>query len=356
MKIYSDTTAADGTRRVSLLGIRIYKKWQAAGAVKRAWFQVLFKSVRRAYVVRYYLLGIRVYRKKDFFNLLKDTNVKLNSLRKDTGARLSAMQKDLPAKIRTTAMEETRNALIVARQHQKVFPRFKNIHHGQSVVIVGSGPTLNRYVPIPGAIHIALNRNIFYDKVKFDYFFATDYLSFKDYQKKIINCSCIKFYGRNTAYGPHSVTVIPEYLTEENDNVFEFYNCGDFLFDHGNICKDISCSPLYSRKTVAHCALHFALWTHPQRIYLVGCDCALLLNQFYYDNAEPRNPLEHYKNTGFPLMKYGYSKFKIFRDVYYPDVEIISVNPVGLKGMFRDIYTDAAGEYVAGDGSPVTLS
>ena len=60
MKIYSDTTAADGTRRVSLLGIRVYKKWKAAGAVKRAWFQVLFKSVRRAYVVRYYLLGIRI--------------------------------------------------------------------------------------------------------------------------------------------------------------------------------------------------------------------------------------------------------------------------------------------------------
>ena len=35
----------------------------------------------------------------------------------------------------------------------------------------------------------------------------------------------------------------------------------------------------------------------------------------------------------------GYKKFKEFIDIYYPDVEVISVNPVGLKGLFRDVYT-----------------
>ena len=32
-------------------------------------------------------------------------------------------------------------------------------------------------------------------------------------------------------------------------------------------------------------------------------------------------------------------EFKRFVQVYYPETEIISVNPVGLKGIFRDVYT-----------------
>ena len=36
----------------------------------------------------------------------------------------------------------------------------------------------------------------------------------------------------------------------------------------------------------------------------------------------------------------GYVRLKEFAEIYYPDVEIISVNPVGLKGLFADIYMD----------------
>ena len=32
----------------------------------------------------------------------------------------------------------------------------------------------------------------------------------------------------------------------------------------------------------------------------------------------------------------AYKKFKQFAQKYYPDVEIISINPVGLKGLFKD--------------------
>ena len=39
------------------------------------------------------------------------------------------------------------------------------------------------------------------------------------------------------------------------------------------------------------------------------------------------------------LFKTGYVKLKQIRDTYYPEVEIVSINPVGLKGMFHDVYT-----------------
>ena len=39
------------------------------------------------------------------------------------------------------------------------------------------------------------------------------------------------------------------------------------------------------------------------------------------------------------IIKYGWKKIKEYRDSKYPDIEIISVNPVGLKGLFTDVYT-----------------
>ena len=31
---------------------------------------------------------------------------------------------------------------------------------------------------------------------------------------------------------------------------------------------------------------------------------------------------------------------QIYVKNHYPDIEIISINPVGLKGMFKDVYTE----------------
>ena len=32
--------------------------------------------------------------------------------------------------------------------------------------------------------------------------------------------------------------------------------------------------------------------------------------------------------------------FKQFKNKVYPDVEVVSINPVGLKGVFKDVYTE----------------
>ena len=83
-------------------------------------------------------------------------------------------------------------------------------------------------------------------------------------------------------------------------------------------------------------ALQFALWTRPKRIYLVGCDCSSL---GYCSGILDKTAAQ----TKFPLdverLLYGWTKMKEFIEKFYPDVEIVSVNPVGLKGMFKDIET-----------------
>ena len=36
----------------------------------------------------------------------------------------------------------------------------------------------------------------------------------------------------------------------------------------------------------------------------------------------------------------NWKKLNFFANRYYPDTEIISINPVGLKGIFKDIYQE----------------
>ena len=71
----------------------------------------------------------------------------------------------------------------------------------------------------------------------------------------------------------------------------------------------------------------FALWTNPKKIYLVGCDCS----GGYFDDLK-------FKISRGKLIK-SWKKVGRFAKLNYPDTEIISVNPIGLKGLFKDVYT-----------------
>jgi hypothetical protein len=90
--------------------------------------------------------------------------------------------------------------------------------------------------------------------------------------------------------------------------------------------------------SVIFSAFHFALWTYPKRIYLVGCDCTARwgISGMHFNDISPNYNLSMNDNT----LK-GWKKMKEFCQTYYPDVEIISINPVGLKDMFQDIFTES---------------
>ena len=54
------------------------------------------------------------------------------------------------------------------------FLKHKNINYGKEVVLIATGPTLNKYIPIKNAINVGVNQAIYYDKVKIDYYFLQD--------------------------------------------------------------------------------------------------------------------------------------------------------------------------------------
>lgn len=200
--------------------------------------------------------------------------------------------------------------------HMASFSEFKACHRGQTVAVVGAGPTLNYYTQVKGVPHIGLNGVFRKEQLNLDYYFLYHY-SF-GYCEKLKSYSFVKFF----AYGDD---VIPECAVEENHARRFFVSYRGKRFD-----TNIEYYPMAGGHwSLIFPVLQFAVYTRPKRILLVGCDCSDA-GQFIPDD------LHWYE----PRWLDGYIGFKDFIAQYYPDIEIMSVNPVGLKGMFHDVYTE----------------
>lgn len=222
--------------------------------------------------------------------------------------------------------------------HKETFDGYKDKYKDREVVLCGAGPTLNNYIPIENAVHVALNRAFLYDKVKFDYIFACDYRAVKHIIFELLAYEedfCEKFIG----YQDYNLDLdIPEAYTR-NFKCKRFYtDC--FRYPDCTFTVDISSAPLGNFSSIAFPALQFILYTNPSKIYIAGCDTNA--NGHFSNKGLNDKQIGFYKNDQADvnnLLKKQWAEFKLFRDIYYPDTKIISINPVGLKGLFdKDIY------------------
>lgn len=204
-------------------------------------------------------------------------------------------------------------------RHMASFSEFKGRYRGQAVAVVGAGPTLNYYSQVKGVPHIGVNGSFRKEQLKLDYYFLYHFSG--GFCEDLRNYSFVKFF----AYGDD---VIPEYAAEEN-------NARRFFISHLSRRFDSNieyCPMVGGFFSTIFQALQFAIYTRPKRILLVGCDCA---NIGHFDN-------DIVKYVGaVSVWLEGYRCFKDFIALHYPDTEIISINPVGLKGLFRDVYTES---------------
>ena len=221
--------------------------------------------------------------------------------------------------------------------HQKNFAHYKNFYNGKDVVVCGAGPTLQYYSQLPDCIHIATNRAFLYNRVKFNYLFTQDWIGIQHLQQELINYkgdNCIKFFG--TQNGCH--TEIPESFAIKC-NALRFNTDGEF-WPTAKFAVDISTNPFGNFHTIVLTALQFVLYTNPKRIFIVGCDSVPSghfnsLNENDADRAKQIALQQKFHNE----MYKDWQRFKNFVQVHYPDTEIISVNPIKLKGLFKDVYT-----------------
>lgn len=245
-------------------------------------------------------------------------------------------------KINNIISELENMKLLVTKQNEvsevntKAFAEYRDAFRGKKVVIFATGPTSKYYKPIQDAIHIGLNFAWRREDISLDYLFNTHCfnsdVNVEDGFNKIAKKVFVARVFDETTGNRH-----PESISFFNDKVvrvfFKHCRLSEILY------QDICHHPLPVFASVAFPALAFALFTSPEKIYLVGCD--VTNNGHFYTDSNPalgagNDSVENTKHR----WKVAYARFKLFAEQYYPETEIISINPVGLKGLFTDIYTD----------------
>ncbi len=246
--------------------------------------------------------------------------------------------------------------------NRDTFKPFRNYCKGKKIVICGAGPSLNDYEPIPDAVHIALNRAFVFSKVEFDFVFAQDYegvYMLKDKLRDYRKGKCIKLFGKLFRDGAMLKTNFPEsYITECDAKTFAtdaFYPT-DLFSDHPFIAE-IDSRAISCGTNVGMCAMQFALWMNPDEIYLVGCDqSGGHFTQEGLSEELRKKDSEHSKMTWESTLSRArgqWEELRTFAQIYYPEIKIISVNPVGLKGIFTD-WDQRTGEIIENKIDPLT--
>ncbi|MBQ7866766.1 MAG: hypothetical protein IJ354_01270 [Clostridia bacterium] len=234
------------------------------------------------------------------------------------------------------------NALNVAAslKNQETFGPIKNCNVGKEVAICGGGPTLKQYEPIKNAMHVALNRALLNKKIKYDWFVADDWDGVNFFQEELAAYDCKKFFGHQIG-GPVHRQIPESYRIK--CNALRYYT-DSYLVKNGFLSKpvcDIDKMAVGNMPNIALSALQIILFTNPSVIYLVGCDASkghfvqpATLNSERI--AVHEKDLKIAVSSDRVIQKWN--ELKEFADAYYPETKIISINPVGLKGIFIDKY------------------
>lgn len=262
--------------------------------------------------------------------------------RKDYSKQLSSIQDNL-CLIKDQISLNVQRALTVYHTHQKTFGGLKNKHQGDNIVLIGCGPSVNHldmnfFSKMKNTYYLGLNRAVLFDKVKFDYLFTVDKAGLdignENYYQKFFDYPCLKFVGDQNLGANFQ---IPESEILKHSNIRRYKTTANYL--SRKFAFDLETEALFNSCTVSIQAMQFVLYTNPQKIYLVGIDCNFLqAGHFIGADFDIQSREENLIDLDNEAVK-DWKLLKKFAQTYYPETEIISVNPVNLKGIFHDIYT-----------------
>jgi len=222
------------------------------------------------------------------------------------------------------------------------FLPFKSKHIGECAILYATGPSLNDFdvslLPETPDVAVGVNSVIYRDDIKLDYYFCAHDVSKekKSHPHRKINNETPQLEKIKSRCGDMQVfcAVIfdgrpfKDFFTEEEAN-----DMGAITYALGSACafqEDLAAGPMYGHSIVFP-ALQFLLYTGVGRIYLVGCDCG--------GGASYLTPGVKWSDN----VKWNWHEFLEFKNDVYSEVEVISVNPQGLVGVFRDYITTEQG-------------
>lgn len=239
-------------------------------------------------------------------------------------------------------------ANIIHDVHMKSFGPYKNFCHNRDIVIIGTGPSINFFTPIKNAVYIGVNHAYRVPNIVLDFLFVQDFGKGHVFSlDEIEKLECIKFIGKHCAAYKGMVNA------DAPEEIFQWPNVKKYYVNHvlgpaGNtpLMVDIEYFPLMDCWSTIFSAIEFAFYMHPKRIFLAGCDTGTRLGGHF--DGRPHQTLQ----SSYDWMYEGYLQVKEFAEIHYPDTEIVSVNPVRLKGLFTDQYTDPYLQAYPGEVDP----
>lgn len=279
---------------------------------------IIYKYIKQNYTKKIKIFCLTVYKKTDRFK------------------KIFSQLENIKCDVRYLKIKHNME-IAVWQHHSKVFPQFKNAHLNQTAVLVATGPTLNYYTPLNNVVNFGVNKACRRADISLDYWFVIDYHAAPELLDEIKDASFKKFFGQCSSSSSNHPYIRPQwgeryhftdYMIEQQCNAYKFY------FDHPSkeVNRDIESQALPDLGSCVFPALYFAVYTGIKKIYIVGCDCAL---NGYFDKTAQK------KDFNVENVRSGWNAFKYYIDAFHPEVELISVNPVGLKGLFHDVYTES---------------
>lgn len=222
--------------------------------------------------------------------------------------------------------------------HSCLFEEYRGMNKDKSAVLVACGPSLDDYVVNKKLYHVGVNRAFLKKGLRLDALFMHDKMMLDSHKKELAQLRAEKFIAFATDnYNSENFNLDTKEVDEISARRFiisdvSIPRIGGGVFDVIN--PDICSGVLMDRGGgTIFSALQFLLFTEPSRIYLVGCDCE---NSGYFKEAKKiaqKNYLNEINNLWLEAAS--------FMRQYYPNLEVYSINPVKLEGVFNDMYTES---------------
>jgi hypothetical protein len=217
---------------------------------------------------------------------------------------------------------------------------FKNKHLKQSAVVFGTGPTLSKFSEEDvgnwdNCIKIGVNSMVYHEKMHLDYYFCGHDASKESWHyhnqlKRTLLDQIIHRSDIGQVFCATRVNGQPNryHFSDQESKTMGAINYGiSSNSGHEHMKKDIDLHDLYNH-SIIFSSLQFALYTGVEKIFLVGCDCgggfSFMFPEKKFVSSEARSIRRHWL------------EFEKFSSEHYPDVEILSIRPVGLKGLFGE--------------------
>jgi len=322
-----EETIYDKYKSKKIFGYTVYEKAVAQGKEKKKLFGITIKSKSKEKTK--YLGGLFSKKTKNGKKSYRVLGIKIYSKNTRRGS-LYEIREDISrieAKINACLNQSYNIATIVqaCQVNKKTFEQYKGAFRGKKVVLVGCGPSLSQYSPMENVIHIGVNRAFKYEKIKFDYLFVQDqFPEGMDEVNAYRHDECQKFYG----------IIAPERARIVYNNVRRIApldcmkaNALPYILQdtpNRDIAYDLAHEPVGDFQGCVFSALQFAMYAHPDELYIVGFDCT---SGHFYEKGD--------SSLSYQLQ--SWIRFShTLRDMY-PEISVYSVNPVGLKGLFTDI-------------------